>query len=87
MTTTVDVSYLADCVILMRYYEAGGEIHKAISVLKKRSGDHEKVLRDYWLSPNGIHIGHSLKRFRGILSGVPVIEQEQRARGQGQGPV
>ena len=74
MNTAIDVSYLADCVILLRYYEAGGEIHKAVSVLKKRSGGHEKAIRDFSIGSKGIAVGPPLKRFRGILSGVPVVE-------------
>ncbi len=72
MTASVDVSYLADCVILLRYYEANAQIHKAISVLKKRSGPHEKFIRDYDLGPNGIHVGPPLTQFRGLLTGTPV---------------
>ncbi|MEO5729992.1 MAG: ATPase domain-containing protein [Byssovorax sp.] len=72
MTASVDVSYLADCVILLRYYEANAQIHKAISVLKKRSGPHEKFIRDYDLRSDGIHVGPPLTQFRGLLTGTPV---------------
>ncbi|HEX9985164.1 MAG TPA: ATPase domain-containing protein [Thermoanaerobaculia bacterium] len=72
MHSTVDVSYLADCVILLRYYEADAEIKKAISVLKKRSGAHEKSIRDYDMGPEGIRVGPPLKQFRGLLTGTPV---------------
>ncbi|MEP7125277.1 MAG: ATPase domain-containing protein [Byssovorax sp.] len=72
MTSSVDVSYLADCVILLRYYEAHAQIHKAISVLKKRSGPHEKYIRDYGMSAAGIAVGPPLTQFRGLLTGTPV---------------
>lgn len=72
MTASVDVSYLADCVILLRYYEADAQIHKAISVLKKRSGPHEKFIRDYDMDAEGIHVGPPLTQFRGLLTGTPV---------------
>jgi circadian clock protein KaiC len=73
MITSVDVSYLADCVVLLRYYESEGELHKAISVMKKRSGMHEKSIRDFTMSEEGISVGPPLKQFRGILTGIPVI--------------
>jgi circadian clock protein KaiC len=72
MTSSVDISYLADCVILLRYYEAHAQIHKAISVLKKRSGPHEKHIRDYGMSAKGISVGPPLTQFRGLLTGTPV---------------
>jgi circadian clock protein KaiC len=72
MSASVDVSYLADCVILLRYYEANAEIHKAISVLKKRSGPHERWIRDYDMGPLGIEVGPQLTQFRGLLTGTPV---------------
>lgn len=72
MYAVVDVSYLADCVILLRYYEADAEIKKAISVLKKRSGHHEKSIRDYDMSGHGIAVGPPLKQFRGLLTGTPI---------------
>ena len=71
MTTTVDVSYLADTVILLRYFEAAGEVRQAISVLKKRTGQHERSIRELCISANGLHIGEPLRRYRGILTGVP----------------
>lgn len=74
MISSVDVSYLADCVVLLRYYEAEGELHKAISVMKKRSGDHEKAIRDFTMTSKGLSVGPPLNQFRGILSGIPIIE-------------
>jgi len=74
MISSVDVSYLADCVVLLRYYEAEGELHKAISVMKKRSGDHEKAIREFSMGEGGLKVGPPLKQFRGILSGIPIVE-------------
>jgi len=69
--TPVDVSYLADSVILLRYFEALGSVRNAISVLKRRTGMHEKTLREYKLGRGGIQIGAALKDFQGVLSGTP----------------
>jgi circadian clock protein KaiC len=74
MLTPVDVSYLADCVILMRYYEHQGEILKAVSVVKKRSGAHENTIRPFQLGPDGLSVGEPLSEFRGVLTGVPVMD-------------
>jgi len=71
MGTPIDVSYLADSVIITRYFEALGEIRKAISIIKKRSGPHETSVRELSMSPQGIDIGPPLKEFQGVLTGVP----------------
>ena len=76
MSAPVDATYLADTVILMRYYEAQGAVHQAISVIKKRGGNHERTIREFRLEPGGIHVGEPLTQFRGILTGVPVYEGE-----------
>jgi circadian clock protein KaiC len=73
MSTTVDISYLADAVILIRYYEAHGEVSKAISVIKKRSGPHETAIRRLRITTEGLKIGKPLREFRGVLSGTPVF--------------
>ncbi len=72
MGSNVDVSYLADNVLLLRYYEADGAVHKALSVFKKRGSKHETTLRAFSISEKGIQVGAVLKGFRGILTGVPV---------------
>jgi circadian clock protein KaiC len=72
MISPVDASYLADAVVLLRYYEAEGEVRQAISVVKKRGGAHERTIRDFRLSDKGVHIGEPLRRFRGVLTGVPI---------------
>jgi circadian clock protein KaiC len=66
----VDVSYLADSVILTRFFEARGAVHKAISVIKKRSGAHETTLRELTLTERGIQLGKPLVDFEGVLTGV-----------------
>jgi len=72
MTTNLDVSYLADTVILFRYFEAHGEVRQALSVLKKRTGPHERTIREMRIGSRGIEIGEPLTNFRGVLTGVPV---------------
>lgn len=72
MTATVDASYLADTVVLLRYFELNGEVRQAISVVKKRGGWHERAIRDLSLTSTGVHIGEPLRNYRGILTGVPV---------------
>ena len=75
MHSAVDVSYLADCVVLLRYFEAHGKIRKALSVVKKRSGQHETSIRDFMLSDNGIEIGDALEGYRGVLTGIPTYDR------------
>ncbi|GAA4338006.1 ATPase domain-containing protein [Variovorax defluvii] len=72
MQTPVDASYLADSVVMLRYYEDEGEVRQAISVLKKRGGAHERTIRAFSLGQEGIQIGEPLRNFRGILTGVPI---------------
>lgn len=67
-----DASYLADCVVLLRYFEDAGKVKKAISVVKKRSGPHEESIRELSFGKNGIQLSEPLVRFRGILTGAPV---------------
>jgi circadian clock protein KaiC len=80
MTSPVDASYLADAVILMRYFELEGEVRQAISVLKKRGGEHERSIREFRLGSGTITLGPPLRNYRGILTGVPV-ELEPREPG------
>jgi circadian clock protein KaiC len=72
MSMPVDASYLADAVIMLRYYETQGEVRQAISVLKKRSGLHDRTIRSLSMSDKGICIGEPLRSYRGILSGIPL---------------
>jgi circadian clock protein KaiC len=76
----VDVSYLADTVLLFRYFEARGEIRQALGVFKKRTGAHERSIRELQVSERGVAVGEPLSEFRGIMTGVPQYE------GVGQGP-
>jgi circadian clock protein KaiC len=71
--TTVDVSYLADTVILTKYFEALGSVRKAISVIKKRSGAHESTIRELQMFKNSVRIGPPLKEFEGVLTGSPTF--------------
>jgi circadian clock protein KaiC len=74
----VDVSYLADTVLLFRYFEAQAEIKQAISVFKKRTGAHERTLREMRITSAGLHVGDPLREFQGIMTGVPRYEGETR---------
>jgi circadian clock protein KaiC len=74
MHTPVDASYLADAVVLLRYFEAKGEVRQALSVVKKRGGPHERTIREFRLQRDGIYVGEALRDFRGALTGVPVFE-------------
>ena len=74
MTAPIEASYLVDAVILMRYFEARGEIRQAISIVKKRGSAHERTIREFRLDDGHIRIGEPLREFRGVLTGVPVFE-------------
>jgi circadian clock protein KaiC len=73
MQSPVDATYLADGVILTRYFELNGRVRKAISVVKKRSGQHEESIRELKMGPQGITLGEPLENLRGVLTGVPEI--------------
>lgn len=70
MTTPVDVSYLADTILLLRYFESEGMVRQAISVVKKRNGRHERTIRELKLGP-GVRVGPPLSEFHGVLTGIP----------------
>jgi len=74
MNTPVEASYLADAIVLLRYFETGGEVRQAISVMKKRGSRHERSIREFRLDGGRIEVGETLRDFRGILTGVPVYE-------------
>ena len=78
MSSSVDASYLADAVVLMRYFEAEGEVRQAISVVKKRGGAHERTIREFRLEPGSIIIGEPLRDYRGVLTGTPQREEGKR---------
>nr|CAD6628271.1 circadian clock protein KaiC [Rhizobium sp. TCK]CAD6630250.1 circadian clock protein KaiC [arsenite-oxidising bacterium NT-25] len=71
MNTHVDLTYLSDTVVLLRYFEAQGRIRRAVSVVKKRTGPHENTIREFTLSSEGVSVGHALADFSGVLTGVP----------------
>jgi circadian clock protein KaiC len=73
MKTPVDVTYLADTVILLRYFEASGRVRRAISIIKKRTGAHEDTIREYRIDRTGIRLGLPLTGFQGVLRGVPTF--------------
>ena len=73
MQSPVDLTYLADSVVLLRYFEQSGRIKKAISVIKKRMGKHEDTLREFKIDNRGIVVGEPLEQFRGVLSGTPTF--------------
>jgi circadian clock protein KaiC len=71
MASPVDTTYLADNVLLFRYFEAAGRVRRAISVVKKRTGHHERTIREIDMNEHGVVIGEPLEGFHGILTGVP----------------
>ena len=81
MQTPVDVSYLADNILVLRYFEARGEVRQAISMIKKRSGPHEHTIRELSLGPDRIRVGQPLKDFQGVLSGIPTLVGKQNGGG------
>ena len=86
MHSPIDVTYLADAVLMFRFFEADGAVNKALSVVKKRTGQHENTIRELFIDADGIRVGPPLDRFRGVLTGVPVLadkKQERRRRASG----
>jgi circadian clock protein KaiC len=71
MKAPVDVTYLADTVVLLRYFEALGHVRRAVSVIKKRAGSHEKTIREFTIGQQGLSLGGPLDGFQGVLRGVP----------------
>ena len=84
MHAEIDVSYLADTAVLLRYFESDGEIRQVISILKQRVGRHERTLREFRVEDTGIVVGEPLRNFRGILTGVPdALDQSLRKASEG----
>jgi circadian clock protein KaiC len=73
MRAPVDMTYLSDSVIMLRFFEARGRVLRAISVMKKRTGSHENTIREVWIDSDGIHLGEPLTGFQGVMRGVPVL--------------
>ncbi|HSU69122.1 MAG TPA: ATPase domain-containing protein, partial [Tepidisphaeraceae bacterium] len=80
MEAPVDVSYLADSVILTRYFEWKGRVRKAISVVKKRSGSHEETIRELRVGEGGILVGEPLDNLIGVLAGVPQFDPNAKSK-------
>ena len=88
MSSPVDVSYLADTVVLFRFFEAEGQVRKAISVVKKRTGAHETTIRELVVGPDRLRVGTPLTEFHGVLTGIPtyrgggepLMSRRERAR-------
>ena len=78
MRSPVDATYLADAVVMLRYFETRGRVRQAISVMKKRGGAHERTIREFSLQTGGIVVGEPLRDFHGVLTGVPTFEPEAR---------
>jgi circadian clock protein KaiC len=71
----IDISYLADSVLLFRYFEAEGQVKQAVSVFKKRTGPHERSIRQLVIDGTGVAIGEPLRHFRGVMTGVPQYQE------------
>ena len=76
METQLNISYIADAVVLLRYFEAQGRVRKAISVLKNRAGEHENTIREFSIDHSGVRIGEALTGFHGVLTGTPTYTGE-----------
>ncbi len=85
MGAPVDVSYLADTVLLTRFFEARGAMKKAVSIIKKRSGAHENTIRELSMTPHGIEVGKPLVDFEGVMTGVPRFLGGQLSTGSERG--
>lgn len=74
MQSSVNLTYLADSIVLLRFFEARGAIKQALSVVKKRSGTHERTIREFSIDDDGLRVGPPLDHMRGVLSGIPIFE-------------
>jgi circadian clock protein KaiC len=79
VASPLDLTYLSDTVLLLRFFEAGGQIRRAASVIKKRTGSHEDTIREFRIDSRGVHVGERLVEFRGVLTGVPIYEGHEAA--------
>jgi circadian clock protein KaiC len=78
MQNPLDLTYLSDNVLLLRYFETDGQIRRAISAIKKRTGRHEPTIREFMIGEGGVEVGPALQGFRGVLTGVPVYEGREQ---------
>src|SRR3954452_7258657 len=79
VASPLDPTYLSDTVLLLRFFEAGGQIRRAVSVIKKRTGSHEDTIREFRIDSRGVRVGDRLVEFRGVLTGVPTYEGRDAA--------
>jgi len=79
VASPLDLTYLSDTVLLLRFFEAGGQIRRAASVIKKRTGSHEDTIREFCIDSRGVRVGERLIEFRGVLTGVPTYEGQNAA--------
>ena len=82
MQSPLDLTYLSDSVLLLRYFEADGEIRRAISVIKKRTGTHEPSIREFRIGQGGFEVGPRLEGFRGVLTGTPIYDGDEKLLGK-----
>jgi circadian clock protein KaiC len=80
MQSAVDLTYLADTVVILRYFEERGGVKQALSVIKKRSGTHERTIREMKISKNGIEVGQPLINLQGVLTGVPSFVEDKKGK-------
>jgi circadian clock protein KaiC len=81
MESPVDVTYLADTVLVLRFFEDRGRVRKALSVLKRRVGPHEDTIREIKVTDHGLEVGEPLNNFHGVLTGIPSILPERGKTG------
>jgi circadian clock protein KaiC len=74
IASPLDLTYLSDTVLLLRFFEAGGRIRRSITAIKKRTGAHENTIRELFIDEHGLRLGEPLEQFRGVLTGVPTFE-------------
>lgn len=77
MVSPIDLTYLSDAVVLLRFFEANGRIRRALSVVKRRTGAHEDTIREFRIDSQGLRVGPPLEQFRGVLTGVPTFEGQR----------
>jgi circadian clock protein KaiC len=75
LRSDIDISYLADTVMMLRFFETAGQVRKSVSVIKTRTSDHERTIREFRIDSRGIVIGEPIRNFSGILSGTPVYSR------------
>lgn len=85
LRTDVDISYLADTVMLLRYFESKGQLRKSIAVIKTRTSDHEKAIREFRIDKDGLSLGEPISTFSDILSGRPILDAQPRGGQTGNG--